>query len=278
MAASLPVQDSIVLFLDLRALRQYGLLEVLAGSKAVEDDDYRKFIAESGFDYRTDLDRIALSLQGKSRHAVAVGRFDWGKIRNYAMHSGGTCKNAFCEVKSGNDFSESTLSFYPMHSSALAISSSPPGGAYGIGTPQQERNLKVVEAWPVGSAAIWIRVPGSSWKDPSAIPTGSRIFATALAPANDTFFSIVPAAGNRMALKLTAVCNNGSDSEKIRRDLEEATSLLKKLLDRERQSPGPADLATLLINGTFRTEGSTVHGEWPLEMELVRAIAGGGVR
>lgn len=280
MAASLPVQDSVVMFLDLRTLRDYGLLDIIAGSKAVEDDDYRKFIKESGFDYRSDLDRIALALQGKARHAVAVGRFDWGKIRNYAMSSGGTCKNAFCEIRSGNEFSENTLSFYPMHASALAISSSPPGGAYGIGTPQQERNLSVVESWPVSTAAIWIRVPGSAWRDPSAIPTGSRIFATALAPANETFFSIAPSAGdkNRLALKLTAVCNNGSDSEKIKRDLEEATALLKKLLDREKQTPGPAELATLLISGTFRTEGSTVQGEWPLAMGLIRAIAGGGVQ
>lgn len=283
MAASLPVQDSILVFVDLKTLRDYGLLDIIAGSKAVEDAEYRKFIQQSGFDYRSDLDRLAIALQGKARHAVAVGRFDWGKIRSYAMSSGGTCKNGFCEVRGGNEFSENSLSFYPMHSSALAISSSPPGGAYGIGIPQQERNLGDVNAWPVKSSTIWIRVPGSYWRDPSAVPTGSRIFATALAPASETFFSVAPASGsgggsNRMALKLAAVCQNGSDSEKIKRDLQEATGLLQKLLAREKQTPGPADLATLLVSGQFRVDGNTVHGEWPLEMELIRAIAGGGVQ
>ncbi len=44
-------------------LRSAGILDLLAGSKSAEDPDYKKFVDESGFDYCTALDRLAIGFR-----------------------------------------------------------------------------------------------------------------------------------------------------------------------------------------------------------------------
>ena len=52
----LPADRATLVYIDTDALRKSGLLDLLAGSKAAEEADYRKFVEQTGFDYRTDLD------------------------------------------------------------------------------------------------------------------------------------------------------------------------------------------------------------------------------
>src|SRR5438034_8595503 len=58
------------------------------------DEDYTKFLNETGFDYERDLDRLAMAFQKTDQDstffAVAEGRFDQQKISALARKSGTT--------------------------------------------------------------------------------------------------------------------------------------------------------------------------------------------
>ena len=77
----LPPDQAVHAYVDVNLLRSAGLLDLLAGSKAAEEPDYRRFIDQTGFDYRTDLDAVAAALSRRrlarrmdeSRHQAAGG-------------------------------------------------------------------------------------------------------------------------------------------------------------------------------------------------------------
>src|ERR1700691_4838632 len=56
----LPPDRSTHVYLDVAALRASGILDLIAGSKALEEQDYRQFVEQTGFDYRVDLDAAAV--------------------------------------------------------------------------------------------------------------------------------------------------------------------------------------------------------------------------
>lgn len=276
MARSLPQKDSVIAYANIAAIRSSGLLQSVFGSKSVEELDYRKFVDDSGFDYKSDLDRVAIAFQRSSRFVIAVGRFNWPRIKNYALQSGAECRNAVCEVK-GKPLENST-SFYPLHGSAIALASTPNGGgAYSIADtylpPQPD------EDWSATSAPVWILVPGAVFRDQSALPTGAKIFSSALAASDRTLFSIEPSAdGHQYTLRMRVTCSNEQDTRNILKQLTEATDLLRKMILRDNLKPKPSDLANLLSNGKFALESPMkINGEWPLELALIRSIAEGNV-
>ena len=275
LARALPSENAIVAYANVAAIRSSGLLQSIVGTKSVEDLEYRRFVGDSGFDYKTDLDRVAISFQRNSRYAIAVGRFDWPRIKGYALQNGAECLNAVCEVK-GKTLENST-SFYPLHGSALALASTPnSGGVYEvarvIAPPKSD------DPWPT-TAPIWILVPGAIWRDPNALPTGAKIFASALGLAEHALFTIEPEAnGKQFVLRMRVACSNDQHARKILQQLEEATSLLRNMMTRDKLTPKPSDLAGLLLHGKFALENPTrVTGQWPLELALIQALAEGNV-
>lgn len=277
MAASLPIDNAIILFVDVAAFRASGLMTLIAGTKAVEEAEYKRFVEESGFDYRGDLDRIAISFQGNSRFAVATGQFDWTRIKNYALRSGAECVNGICEIK-GREVRVNTMSFYPLSGKAMAVSSlQGSGGVYVIGKDSEAKNAGAVAAWEV-DAPVWIRVPDSVWKDTGSLPAGAKIFASTLAGASNSVFSIQPVASSgSLELRLSAQCPNADAAGRIHKDLADATALLVKMLAREGLTPKPGDLAGLLAKGEFKLDGSRVRGTWPLDRALLLSIFDGEV-
>jgi hypothetical protein len=275
MARSLPHDNAIIAYANVSAIRSSGLLQTIFGSKSVEELDYRRFVDESGFDYKSDLDRVAISFQRNSRYAIAVGRFDWPKIKNYALRSGAECVNAVCEVK-GKALENST-SFYPLHGSALALASTPnPGGAYTIAHPDFPFSP---DDRTSATAPVWVSVPGRVFRDQSILPTGAKIFGSALGAAEHALFTIEPDSnGKQYKLGMRVTCSNEQDARNILKQLEEATSLLRKMIERDNLKPKPSDLAALLVNGKFALESPLkLTGEWPLELALVHSIAEGNV-
>src|SRR5579862_2047155 len=89
--AALPVQGATLLYIDADALRQSGILDLLAGSKAAEEPDYRKFVEQSGFDYRTDVDGVAAAFVNGETYLTVRGRFQWKLLSSYARSQGGEC-------------------------------------------------------------------------------------------------------------------------------------------------------------------------------------------
>src|SRR5271170_7386164 len=86
---SLPPDQATHVYIDVDALRRGGILNLVAGSKAAEEPDYRKFVEQTGFDYRTDLDAVAAAFFHNDVYFALRGRFQWKKLADYAGLQGG---------------------------------------------------------------------------------------------------------------------------------------------------------------------------------------------
>jgi hypothetical protein len=102
--AILPSDASAVAFTDLAELRSAPFLGQLFASapEPQPDEDYARFLNETGFHYERDLDRVALALKSaeedSSFFAVADGRFDRQKISALAIKSGTVEKRGGREI------------------------------------------------------------------------------------------------------------------------------------------------------------------------------------
>lgn len=100
----MPGDASAVVFADLSELRSAPFVEqVFAWAPQPEpDEDYAKFLNDTGFHYERDLDRIAIAFQKDGQDsaffAVADGRFDRQKISALANKSGTAEKHGGHEV------------------------------------------------------------------------------------------------------------------------------------------------------------------------------------
>jgi hypothetical protein len=97
--ARLPGDSTSVVYLDLGELRTSAFLaKILAWApKPPADEQYKKFVQATGFDYERDLDRVGISFSGTPQNpktmAIAEGRFDQKKIEAYNARFG-TLKTA----------------------------------------------------------------------------------------------------------------------------------------------------------------------------------------
>jgi hypothetical protein len=94
MLAAMPADASAVLYVDLASLRQSDFAQHLLAwaPQPQADADYARFLAETGFNYERDLNRIAFAaLQNgvpAAWFAIADGRFDQKKIAAFALKTG----------------------------------------------------------------------------------------------------------------------------------------------------------------------------------------------
>lgn len=90
----MPATADSVIYADLDALRQTRFLQELYGwaPRPLQDADYQQFVRDTGFNYETDLRRVAIALENQDGvthfFAVADGRFDRRKIEAYALRNG----------------------------------------------------------------------------------------------------------------------------------------------------------------------------------------------
>jgi hypothetical protein len=85
---------SAVLYLDMAELRAAPFFSQLSEwtPRPAPDSDYAQFLKSTGFNYESDLDRLAISVhrqtQGILAFAIAEGRFDRKRIEAYASRFG----------------------------------------------------------------------------------------------------------------------------------------------------------------------------------------------
>jgi hypothetical protein len=265
----LPVEHATVVYLDTGQLRRSGLLDLLAGSKAIEEPDYRKFVDETGFDYRTDLDAVAAAFAENRFYATLRGRFRWQQLTAYAESQGGECHYSVCSMPGSSP--ERTISFYPLKSDvlALAVSTDPRAvtSIVSVGKPQL----------PVPLDPVWISVPATSFNRLDGFPAGTRAFLSPLARAEKIIFAAGPQ-GDRLQLRLEVVCATPEAAAELVKQLSGVTGLLKSMIEREHMTPNPRDLSGVLVGGSFEQRQSTVIGTWPLERGFVEALASGQIQ
>lgn len=254
-----------MLFLDVDALRRGGILDLLTGSRAVEEENYTAFVQETGFDYRLDLDLVVALLRSNSAHILLRGRFDWTRLTDYARKSRGTCWNGLCYLPANDG--KRTISFFALRHDVLAL---------GVGRGKYEALALAQPVRPQSELSrdpIWLKVPTTALTSGS-LPTGTRTFATAIREAREIQLSLGVDKG-RFRLSLDVDCEHLDDATRIEAELESATETLRRFIAREGKSPNPHDLSGVLTAGTFLRNGNRVQGQWPIAREFLRAIATG---
>jgi hypothetical protein len=267
MIACLPHRGATVAYVDIDALRRFGFLDLIAGSKATEDLEYAAFVDATGFDYRRDLDRMALSIAGNDVWLVLRGRFNWNKLNAYTTSHGGMCRNAVCMAQTSP---KRWVSYYPLRAGAMALAiSAQQGAVFGI-TPHGN-NAELAQS---PDQPVWVLVPAATLRAARSLPAGARSFVSPLGSAERVVFSIGPAQ-NALRLSADVACSSEPAAAELLSQLERATAMLRSMLQREHQQPNPRDLSGVLAGGSFRREGRRVLGAWPIPREFIETVAQG---
>ena len=266
----LPPDQAAHVYIDASVLRSSGLLDLLAGSKATEEPDYRRFVEQTGFDYRTDLNAIAAAFLHGNTYLALRGRFQWNRLNEYARSQGGNCRNAVCTMPGASP--DRHISFYPIRSDTLALAiSTEERGSDMIG-PTRWRNPPRLPGEPV-----WISVPSYMFGDVASMPSGTSSFLRPLAQAQEITFAVGPK-DQQLQIRLEVMSATPEAAAALATQLSSTTELLKKMLARDHLTPNPRDLSGVLVAGRFQQQDRLVTGTWPVERGFVEALAAGQIK
>lgn len=262
--------DAIVLYVDLDALRRAGALETIAGNPVAVEPEYKLFVQQSGFDYRQDLDNVAVAFQDGEMLALARGRFQWRTLRDYVAAQKGECRNTFCRMEGSQP--QRQISFFPMRSDIMAFAVS--------ADPWAATKLQVKRSGPPPFAPpdrpVWLHIPSGALRKERNLPAAARLFSNALQDSESVMFSL---GRDNLALGafLDVTCPTPAAASGLVTKLRGITALLRDLLAKESKAAKPGELSGVLAGGTFDAEGRTVHGRWTVPTEFLEALAGGSL-
>jgi hypothetical protein len=268
MIATLPSDRATLLYADVGVLRKAGILDLLAGSKAAEEADYRKFVDQTGFDYRNDLDAVAAAFANGASYFTIRGRFQWKQLAAYAISQGGECHYAICSLP--GSALERNISFYPLRTDVLALAVSSDTNGVSMISPSQAQKALVIPAEPV-----WISAPTSALARQGALPAGVQSLLGPLGRAEKVTVAAGPQ-GASAQLRLVVLCKSPQDAEAVKGELSSATEALRNAALGAPRAPGQPDWAAMLRAGAFSRAGLEVSGAWPLDRSFLEALASGG--
>ena len=264
----LPSERALVAGLNVKALRDAGILDSLAGSRSLEELDYREFIEQTGFDYREDLDYIAAAIDSEHKYFLLRGRFDWALMKRFSAAKGAQCANLFCAIK-GTDPGKN-VSYFPLAQDVLALAQGfAPKAAYSLMT---ERGAEM--EWSIPDYALWASVPGPLLSANRNLPDGMKAFASTLSSADRVTVGLASAAEGFEA-RMDAECPNGNAANELGERLRTLTGLLQKMIARGGQQPKPGELGGVLAAGKFEASGRTVKARWPIPREFLDSLVSG---
>jgi hypothetical protein len=260
-----PAEDALVLSADLAALRHAGLLIT---SKDPIEPEYKQFLDGTGFDYRRDLDTLIASFSPSGTFFIARGRFDWKKLRDYALRQGGSCYQDLCRMQGSTP--DRHISFLPLRNDALALAVSTNDLA---ATRLTKSAAPVVISLP--SAPVWISVPGSELRRQNSLPPEMHYMLSALTNADRVVLTF-GAEGQGIVARMDATCRTQDDARVLESQLRSTTGLLKEALTRDKtRSVSDNELAAMLIAGSFAQMDRKVIGRWPVQKSLLDALTSG---
>ncbi len=260
----LPPDRASYAFVDLDMLRAANLLDQIAGSPALEAEEYKSFVNATGFNYRTDLDAVAMAFRDGDNYFVAQGRFDWGKISSYAEVSGGACVDQQCQV--AGSVPGKMVTFYMPRADVLAIASSRNQPANAMIAPGTWENSPKI---PEGSV-LWALMPPFAFAEmEDQLPSGTRSYLSPVKDSEGATFSLGPSEDlQSFVLRMVVQWPDEAAAKKAADDLTKDTELLNSMLQRQNMTPNPADLSGVLTEGKFTVEDTNMVGTWPIERVL----------
>jgi hypothetical protein len=257
MLAMLPADGSTMLYMDTAALRASGVLELLAGTRSAEEADYRRFVEESGFDYRTDLDAVAGAFgtaQGKdATYLVLRGRFQWKQLAAYAASQGGSCQYTTCTMPGSSE--ARNISFYPLRPNVLALAVGQElKGVDNIGNGGRKKP-------DARGAIVWLRLPAATLGRLGA----SLTWMAPLARAQGATLRVRPRDGSasQVNLELEVACTSAEQAKQVARQMSEMAATLRA-----------AGLPSI-TGGQFASNGAEVAGAWTLDRAFLEKLVGG---
>ena len=271
----LPSERSLHLFLNVGQLRSGGILDLLAGAGGAEESDYKKFVEQTGFDYRTDLDSVAAGFRDGDEYFAVQGRFHWDRLLAYAQAHQGKCEfgqgGSMCNLPANQP--GKTISFIMLRRDLLALA---------VAKDAQAARLIFPGFWKdppkIPEAAIWVSAPPYVFADAKNLPAGVGPFRTQLAQARNTVFTLGANPGQQaFELRMIVDCPAPEDATKMAAQFAGVTDLLKKMLDREKLKPSPSDLSAILIAGRFEAQKEQVTGTWPIDRKFIESLVSGKV-
>jgi len=257
--SALPAGAPTLVYLDLAAVRASGFYRHRPnpGPITLPNKDYTNFIQSTGFDFEKDLDRVviaswppSLSKEPKKTVAVADGRFDREKIRDYAMRKGKLDHQEGKEVflfPAGNGASWNSIVFLDDHRIALIEGPSiaplfaNASATDAVGDPARERAARVD-----GAAAFAItRVPPV----PANFAPGGAQSAELAAMARSVQWITLAAQpeGDNLRVSLEGECDNDADARQLQAALQLLRMFGRASLEspKTRQSMDPAAFGVL---------------------------------
>lgn len=253
----LPTDHAVIAGIDVDALRKAGMLDLLVGSRVGEELDYRRFVDQTAFDYRTDLDYVAFSISDNSdaKFFLLQGRFDWDSLFSTAKEAGGRCLNAFCDLPGFS--SGRNLSFLPVGPDALGLSVTRANqAAWTLAKESTGVPLPRTPRYPV-----FLAMDGGVLSSPESIPPPMRALSDILSSADFVVMGIDARAGGRLELVLDADCMSEASATSVANRIQAVSSQSSALLP-------------LLRNGSVRSDGRAVHGRWPLDRSMLGDLVG----
>ncbi|HKD05059.1 MAG TPA: hypothetical protein VKB79_04075 [Bryobacteraceae bacterium] len=257
-----PLEGGTALNVDFASLRKAGLLE----SKAPPEPEYKQFVEAAGVDYRRDVDLLVASFSKSGNYFIARGRFDWKKLREYAVRQGGSCYQDLCRVQGSTP--ERRISFLPLRGDTIGLAVS----GNDLAASRLTKTGPTVVTRPP-EAPVWVSIPGSALRDSTVIPVGMRVFLTALSRAERIVITAAQGNGGIQA-HMEATCRTSSDAAVLASQLRSTTGILRDTLMTDKEASRD-ELARTLAAGTFDNSGARVTGAWPIAKGLIESLTAG---
>lgn len=259
-----PAGGYTTLYIDVQTLREAGVLDQLAGAAGAEEPDYRAFVAATGFNYRRDLDAVAVYFAPDARLIVARGRFDRTKLAAYAKAGGGRCAGQLCTVEGSAP--DRQISWTPLDGDLLGIAVAPdPLAATLIGKASRAPE-------PLPPAPVWLTLPGAALEDREGLPAGFSALLSSLNGASRATFA-VNGSDQGFEIRLVAPFDDRLRAEASVKRLREATEALKTLMARAGTPLKKGSLAETLTLGSFMADGTRVQGKWVVGPDAFSGVA-----
>lgn len=267
LVALLPTKNAIVFYVNAAELRDAGVLKWIAGSKAAEEADYRKFVSDAGFDYRTDLDAAAGALQGDARYFALRGRFQWPRLTDYATAQGGECHNSVCTMPGSER--DRNISFNLLKKDVLAVAvAKDPRAVANISLPPQDAAPVPEIKRPV--EPVWISMPRSRLASVAGITGMAALFAP-LAQAREITLaasqniSQKTGQANQFQIRLTVESGSEKDAARMTEQLQNSVKALGT-------AAAPNSLGHWLAQGSFAQHAASVDGIWQVERAVLERL------
>jgi hypothetical protein len=258
----MPSTNAAMGYLDVKLLRQSGLLRADA-SGLTREAEYEEFIRKSGFHWERDLDALLWSFTPDARFFFVTGRFDWDRLRKFAVSEGGECQNEFCTVAGSQP--DRQISFFPWRSHVMALAVSE--DRYAADRLRLEYRHQVQPA----DAPLWLHLSGTALSNDGTELEGLRGFLRLLERTQQSTLFLRPEA-DAFSLELLARCDGPDQASALASDFRKLTEWLNRLLKIEKVEPSETELAGILSTGQFTVSGDAVAGKWAVSRAFLESI------